>query len=59
GDAYVSGHGSCIFPGSKKVGNRTQTVVNSTEVAAGEATSRSLSRGFCVTIMILVTFSIL
>lgn len=41
---------------SKKVGNRTQTVVNSTEVAASEAAaSRSLSRGFFVSIMILVT----
>ncbi|XP_018458288.2 glucan endo-1,3-beta-glucosidase 1 isoform X1 [Raphanus sativus] len=48
-------HGSCIFPGSKKVGNRTQTVVNSTQVAGSEAFSRSLSRGFCVSIMILVT----
>ncbi|KAL1202287.1 Glucan endo-1,3-beta-glucosidase 1 [Cardamine amara subsp. amara] len=52
-------HGSCIFPGSNKVGNRTQTVVNSTQVAAGEASSRSLSRVFCVSIMILVTSSIL
>ncbi|KAG2300957.1 hypothetical protein Bca4012_008891 [Brassica carinata] len=47
-------HGSCIFPGSKKVGNRTQTVVNSTQVAAGEASSRPLSRGLFVSIMILV-----
>ncbi|XP_024007813.1 glucan endo-1,3-beta-glucosidase 1 [Eutrema salsugineum] len=52
-------HGSCIFPGSKKVGNRTQTVVNSTQVAAGEASSRSLSRCFCVSIMILVTSMLL
>ncbi|KAL1199014.1 Glucan endo-1,3-beta-glucosidase 1 [Cardamine amara subsp. amara] len=52
-------HGSCIFPGSNKVGNKTQTVVNSTQVAAGEASSRSLSRVFCVSIMILVTSSIL
>ncbi|KAG2320015.1 hypothetical protein Bca52824_013228 [Brassica carinata] len=49
-------HGSCIFPGSKKVGNGTQTVVNSTQVAAGETSSRSLlSRGFCASMMILVT----
>ncbi|CAN8312016.1 unnamed protein product [Cochlearia groenlandica] len=48
-------HGSCIFPGSNKIGNRTQTVVNSTQVAAGEAFSRSLSRGFCISLMILVT----
>ncbi|CAH8384048.1 unnamed protein product [Eruca vesicaria subsp. sativa] len=52
-------HGSCIFPGSKKVGNRTQTVVNSTQVPGGEASTRSLSRGFCVSIMILVTYILL
>ncbi|CAN8294144.1 unnamed protein product [Cochlearia groenlandica] len=52
-------HGSCIFPGSKKVGNRTQTVVNSTQVAAGEASSRSLSRRLYVSTMILVTSTLL
>lgn len=46
---------SCLILCSKKVGNRTQTVVNSTQVAGSEASSRSLSRGFCVSIMILVT----
>lgn len=40
---------------SKKVGNKTQTVVNSTQVAAGETSSRSFSRGFCASVMILVT----
>lgn len=45
---------------SKKVGNRTQTVVNSTQVASGEASRSRLSIGFfCVSVTILVTSTLL
>ncbi|MED6144113.1 hypothetical protein PIB30_012471 [Stylosanthes scabra] len=40
-------HGSCIFPGSKKVSNKTKDVVNSTQSSsAGEKLSRSTAFSF-------------
>lgn len=52
-------HGSCIFPGSKKVSNKTRTVVNSTEVSGLACRSRFQSISSSKIIALAVTLSIL
>ncbi|XP_010546762.1 PREDICTED: glucan endo-1,3-beta-glucosidase 1 [Tarenaya hassleriana] len=51
-------HGSCIFLGSKKVGNKTKTVVNSTQVPTGGGGSPANLSGGCLSLMFLVTSSL-
>lgn len=53
-------HGSCIFPGSKKVINKTSTVANSTRVSGADTTRfRIIALNEDMRIFSLVTFAML